>query len=317
MSVPIPPAAPVAAPPIAGPVAAPQASGGPIAQLTRLVGWVLFLAWRRRGMVITLMALLLAGYLVTQLFLWLSWASFSEINAQQPFAEALSFPLAASFAGGVYKVIGTLLLIVLAGALIGSEYAYGTHRLSLARGVGRGQFLTAQVIALAILALISSAALILIGALLGVIGGLITGGGEAISAAGIGELMVFWLAVALNAFAYAVVALWIGTIGRSVAGAIAGPLIYVFVEFVVAGVLSVFQNAVNPDALTRLLAAIPDYMLGPNAEELVQLSGQTPYKLLFYSGHVGETHALVMVALYCALFIGSAYFIFRLRDVRE
>lgn len=317
MSVPVPPVAPAVAPPIASPLAAPQASGGPIAQLMRLVGWELFLAWRRRGMVITLMALMLVGYLVTQLFLWVSWASLDDAAARLIFAHALSFPQSASFAGGVYNEIGTLLLIVLAGALIGSEYAYGTHRLSLARGVGRGQLLAAQVIALAILALISTAALIMLGGLLGIVGGLATGGGEAISITGLGEMVVFWLAVALNGFAYAVIALWMGTIGRSVAGAIAGPLIFVFVELVATGILSVFQNAPNPDALTRLLAAIPDYMLGANLSELIQLSGQTPYKLLDYTGRLGVAHALVMVALYCALFIGSAYFIFRSRDVRE
>ena len=320
MSAPLPPSAPpapVAPVAVINPAVAPQPSGSWTIQLARLVGWELFLAWRRRGMVITLAVALLTLYALTELFLWLSWLSATDSRAQSAFAQLLAFPSSTSFAGEFYNEIGTPLLIVLAGALIGSEYAYGTHRLSLARGVARGQLLAAQVLALAVLALVSSAAMLLLGSILGFISALAIGGGQAISVGGLGELGVFWLAVALNAFAYGLIALWIGTIGRSVAGAIAGPLIYIFVEVVATGILSIFRYTPNPDALTRLIAAIPDYLLGNNTGELIQLSGQSPYRLLDYSGHLGVAHALVMVTLYCVVFIASAYFIFRSRDVRE
>jgi ABC-2 type transport system permease protein len=286
--------------------------------MARLVRWELFLAWRRRGMVITLSALLLAGYTLVQLFMWLSWANLDLYSEQQQqIAKLLSFPMSISVAGQYFNEVGALLLIVLAGALIGSEYSYGTHRLSLARGVGRGQLLMAQVIALGILALLASGVLLLLGTVVGAFGGMALGGAEALSVAGLGELVGFWLAVALNAFAYALLALWIGTLGRSVAAAIAGPLVYIFIELVATSLFTVFRYAPNPSAMTRFISSIPDYLLGSNTSEVIQLGGQSPYRLLEHTGQLGLAHALIVVAVYCALFIASAYLVFRGRDVRE
>ena len=124
-------------------------------------------------------------------------------------------------------------------------------------------------------------------------------------------------AIALNTFAYALIAVWIGTLGRSVAAAIAGPLVYIFIELVATEILSYLRYAPNPDAVTQFLSAIPDYLLGSNTSELIQLSGHSPYPLLADSGHLGWTHALIVVAVYCALLIVSAYLVFRGRDVRE
>jgi ABC-2 type transport system permease protein len=322
MMTPLPPTtAPVSAGLVsAGPLGAPapRATGGWPMQLARLARWELFLAWRRRGMVITLSALLLAGYVIILLFQWLTWVGLSGYpDAQSQIAPSLAFPASISTAGQYFSVIGALFLIVLAGALVGSEYSFGTHRLSLARGVGRGQLIAAQVIAVAILALIASGAMLALGAVAGVFGGLALGSGSALSVSGIGELLVYWLSVALNAFAYALIALWIGTLGRSVAAAIAGPLVYIFVEVVAATLLRIYRYAPNPDALTRFISSIPDYLLGVNLSEVVQLSAQAPYKLLDYTGQLGWAHALIVVAVYCALFIVSAYLVFRGRDVRE
>lgn len=317
MSLPVP-STPVGALPVSAPAPAPRPDGGWATQMARLVGWELFLAWRRRGMVITLGALLFVGYALVELFVWLTWVNTSQDSeVQSQVAKLLVFPGAISLSGQYFNEIGTLLLIVLAGALVGSEYSYGTHRLSLARGVGRGQLLMAQVVALAILALVTSGATLLLGAVAGGFGQMGIGGSPALSVAGFGELLGFWLAIALNTFAYALVALWMGTLGRSVAAAIAGPLVYIFVELVASNLLGVFRYALNPDAMTRFVGSIPDYLLSSNTSEVIQLSGQSPYALLEYTGHLGWAHALVMIALYSALFIVSAYLVFRGRDVRE
>ena len=69
--------------------------------------------------------------------------------------------------------------------------------------------------------------------------------------------------------------------------------------------------------MTQFLSAIPDYLLGSNTSEIIQLSGQSPYILLAHSGQLGWAHALIVVGVYCALFIVSSYLVFRGRDVRE
>ncbi len=318
MTLPVPPAAPLSAVPVSAPAPAPRAVGSWAKQLARLVRWELYLAWRRRGMIITLSALLLAGYALVEVFIWLSWASLNQYNEpQSQVAKFLVFPTSISMSGQYFNEVGALLLIVLAGALVGSEYSYGTHRLSLARGVGRGQLIAAQVIAVAILALIASGVTLLLGTIAGAFGGLALGGSSGLSVAGAGELLGFWLAIALNTFAYALIAVWIGTLGRSVAAAIAGPLVYIFIELVATEFLSIFRYTPNPDAMTRFLTTIPDYLLGSNTSEIIQLSGQTPYVLLPHTGQLGWAHALIVVGVYCALFIVSAYLVFRGRDVRE
>ena len=82
MMTPLPPtAAPVSSGPVGAP--APKATGGWATQLARLVGWELFLAWRRRGMVITLSALLFAGYVIVVLFQWLTWVGLSDYPEAQ------------------------------------------------------------------------------------------------------------------------------------------------------------------------------------------------------------------------------------------
>jgi ABC-2 type transport system permease protein len=296
---------------------APQPSGGWFTQLVRLVGWEVFLAWRRRAMLITLSAILLAIYVISLAFFWIAWVITPGGGAQDVIVPYLVYPGATVIAGQVFSQIGTLLLIVLAGALIGSDYTYGVHRLSLARGVGRGQLLAAQVIALALLALAASAIMLILGTLVGAVGSVMIGGAQAVSAAGLSELAGFWLAIALNAFAYELIALCVGTLGRSVAAAIAGPLVYIFVEVVVTGILAIFKIIPNPTAFVRFIAAIPDYLLGNNTNEVIQLSGQTPYVLLNYTGQLGWTHSLIVIVVYCVALIAVAYVVFRQRDVRE
>ena len=79
MTLPVPPAAPLSAVPVSAPAPAPRAVGGWATQLARLVRWELYLAWRRRGMIITLSALLLAGYALVESFMWLSWANLGSV----------------------------------------------------------------------------------------------------------------------------------------------------------------------------------------------------------------------------------------------
>jgi ABC-type transport system involved in multi-copper enzyme maturation permease subunit len=304
---------------MATPVAAPQPTGGWLLQLTRLTGWELFLAWRRRAMVITLSSLLLGIYAIFVVVIGLLWVleSPDTPNGQNIYTQFLVYPEAITIAGGIFTLVGVLLLMVLVGALIGSDYAYGVHRLSLARGVGRGQLLTAQIVALALLALISSAVMVLLGAIIGGVGSALLGGGSALSLGGLGQLALYWLMLALNAFAFALIGLSVGTLGRSVAAAIAGPLVYIFVEYIATEALFIAFQLMRPGPSRDLVAAIPQYFLGFNTNALIQLSLQGPYHLDSSPSQVSWLHALVVVAFYGVALISAAYISFRVRDVRE
>ena len=313
--------APMTPPPafIAEP-AAPTPDGNWLTEFARLVRWELFLAWRRRAMIITLTCLLLAGYQLIVLVQYGIYASDSaDTSSATDIGQALTFPGALGVIGALISYAGVLLFVVLAGALIGSEYSYSTLRLSLARGVGRGRLLAAQIGALAILALLLSALALILSALVGLLGlalGLPQAAGV-LSAGLFGEIVVYWLAVAFNIFAYALIAVWIGTLSRSVAGAIAGPLVIIVVEVVTANFLVALGSLSPERPLLNFIAHIPDYMMGVNTNALITWAGDGPYPFTSGGASVGVAHALIVSLAYCALFIAISYLALRNRDILE
>lgn len=312
--------APFIAPASVAEPTAPTPGGSWLREFARLVRWELFLAWRRRAMMITLGSLLLVGYLLIVLFQYAVFIT-SGVDGQASGAqgENLTFPGALSVGGGYVSYVGVVLFVVLAGALIGSEYSYSTLRLSLARGVGRGRLLAAQVVALALMALGLTALMLILSGLIGLLG-TATGFSQTnttLSAALVGELIAYWLALAFNIFAYALIALWIGTLSRSVAGAIAGPLVFIVVEVVASEILTGIAVVSERSTLINIVAHIPQYLLGANVGALITLTGDDPYALTSGQAAVSLPHALVVSAVYCALFIGISYLALAHRDIVE
>lgn len=300
--------------------AAPTPEGGWLTQFARLARWELFLALRRRAMVITLGALLLVGYLAVVLVQFAIYLAAPDEAGAKGIGAGLGFPGGMGVAGGYITSAGVLLFVVLVGALIGSEYSYSTLRLSLARGVGRGQFLAAQIVAVAILALGLTAVAMLLGAATGGLGALIGMPTLVTPGLSVGETLLYWLALAYNIFCYALIAVCIGTLTRSVAGGIAGPLVFIVVEVVVTDVLLALSAFPVDSPLLLTLSHTPEYLLGSNTSALITLAGAGPYPLT--SGQVISValtwpHALIVSAIYCALFIASSYLVLRNRDVVE
>jgi ABC-type transport system involved in multi-copper enzyme maturation permease subunit len=300
---------------------APTTASGWFAQFSRLVRWELFLAIRRRAMIITLSVLLLVGYLLVLLVDFAIYESGPNDPTIASIGSALSFPGSISVSGGFIANAGVLLFVVLVGALIGSEYSYSTLRLSLARGVGRGQLLAAQITAVAIFALSLTAVAIALGALAGGFGQLLGISSPAtLAGLSIGELLAYWLALAYNLFAYALIAVCLGTLTRSVAGGIAGPLVFIVIEVVVTSVLTALALVPIESPLLKLIVQTPAYLMGVNTGALITLAGAEPYPLTI--GAVSNPtltvpHSLIVSAIYCVLFILSSYLVLRSRDIVE
>ncbi len=297
---------------------APTPDAGALNQFARLVRWELFLAWRRRGMVITLASLLLAGYAIFVLLQFIVYQSMIMYDGAPGPSHGLTFPGSVGVSGGYIAHIGVLLFIVLTGALIGSEYSYNTLRLSFARGVGRGQLLAAQIVALALIAFAICGIFILFGlmtAFLSVIFGVV-GDSVAFSGAGLLQIFVYWLALAFNIFAYALISVCIGTLSRSVAGAIAGPLVFIVVEVIASSLLIGLSGPYSSPTL-RTLGEIPSYFLGSNTSALETYAGRAPYFIETSAASVSMTHALLVSLAYVIVFIGLSYVILRRRDIVE
>jgi ABC-type transport system involved in multi-copper enzyme maturation permease subunit len=242
-------------------------------------------------------------------------------GADQAFAQLLTFPDNLAVIGGYTTFMGTILLCILAGALIGNEYSFGTQRLALSRGVSRAQLIVSQVWALALLALIVSGFMIWLAALFGLTIGPLVGGTLSVpSLADLGQLLLFWLALALDLLAYALIALLLATLGRSTAAGIAGSLGYITFEAVVLPILVLVAVGLGGTTGTTMIT-IYHSLLGPNLA--VVLAG-VEAALLHPSSSANATpgvsdipliQGLLVSLLYCAALIGLSYWLVRKRDV--
>ena len=249
----------------------------------------------------------------------------AQQQAQQQGADAvrdatLVFPSDLVVAGTYTSYMGVFLICIMAGALVGGEYGYSVLRLSISRGVSRSQHFIAQSAALAILSLAVAAVMLLLGALIGVtIGPALGGSLLAPSLRGVGELIVYWLALGLNLFVYTLIAQCFATLGKSALAGIGVPLAYLLLEVVAGAIISVIGTvltlAQNPSG--PFVQHIPDWFLGTNVGSLVKDAGQYPYNLAFGTAPVSTTHALLVTLAYCAALIAVGYLVFRSRDITD
>ncbi|HEU5368911.1 MAG TPA: hypothetical protein VFU69_10620, partial [Ktedonobacterales bacterium] len=204
----------------------------------------------------------------------------------------------------------------------------GTQRLALSRGASRAQVLAGQVGALALLALVVSAGMLLLGALLGFVLGPALGASiPAIPAEGLLQLLGFWMAIALQLFAYALIALLLGTLGRSTAAGIAGSLGYLIVEVIVSSILTTIALEVSfsDPNFSNALGHVQAFFLGPNLSATLSGVNQAPLDLGGQNSSsvtsalaiyvIPPLQGLAVSLLYCILLGGLSYWVLRRRDV--
>lgn len=237
--------------------------------------------------------------------------------------KSLTFPGVLGPVGGYTGFMGIILLCILAGALIGDEYSFGTQRLALSHGVSRAQLLAGQVGALAMLALAAAGAMLILGALIGfTVGPLLGGSIPAIPIGGLLEIVGFWLGLSLQLFAYALIALLLATLGRSTAAGIAGSLGYVLFELVALPILAVIALSQIGASSGSVLAHVQDFFLGPNISALLSGVNQSPLDLGGGSSAgnpfnhiINPSQGLLASLLYCVVLAGLSYWVLRKRDV--
>ncbi|HLY30658.1 MAG TPA: hypothetical protein VKQ36_06495 [Ktedonobacterales bacterium] len=248
-------------------------------------------------------------------------AQAAQQQAADQFRDTLLlFPGSLEVAATYTSYLGVLLLAILAGALVGGEYGFTVLRLSVSRGVTRAQHFIGQAAAMGIISLIISAGMLLLGALIGVtIGPLLGGSLLAPSPRGIVELLGYWLALALNLFAYATLAQSFATLTKSTAGGIGISLAYVIVETVATGLLTTIGLALTVIGNTSgpFLQHIPDWFMGNALGALRQYAGAYPYSLAVGTAPMTLAQALLVPVGYCAVLLGGAYLVFRRRDITE
>lgn len=235
--------------------------------------------------------------------------------------DQLGFPVSLGRTGSYTSFMGVLLACILAATVIGGEYGAGTLRLAISRGVGRGQLVAAQSLALAVIALVVAGGMLVLGALAGlVVGPLVGAHPPAIGANGWVEIGVYWLALALNIYIFELVALYFATLGRSVAAGIGAGLGYLVGESIVSAILMAVSQGV-PGAFGEFLGHIPEWLLGINAGAIWVNVSQSPVDLGISTSttlvKLTTGHAVGVTLAYCAVLIGFTYLLVRARDITD
>jgi ABC-type transport system involved in multi-copper enzyme maturation permease subunit len=219
----------------------------------------------------------------------------------------------AKYALGLFSVLA----IILAGTLVGGEYSLGTVRLMFTRGPTRVQFLLAKIAVLACYLVPSILFWILLGTGIGAVMAHLAGIGAGwgfLTAAEFGHFVLFVLLVMLYCFAYMMMALFFGTVGRSTIAAIVAPLIWLGAEPVVGNVITALVGN-NTGGLADFIKSIPTWFLGPNLSMLLydqqHALGVAPANPADYS----PTHSLLVVAAYLVAFVGISALLTVRRDV--
>jgi ABC-type transport system involved in multi-copper enzyme maturation permease subunit len=135
--------------------------------------------------------------------------------------------------------------IILAGTLVGGEYSLGMVRLMFTRGPTRLQFLIAKAVVLAIYVIPTVLFLMLLGMAIGAIMAQLAGIGTGLSfltAAHLGHIVLYLLLAILYWYAYMLMALFFGTVGRSTVAGIVGPLIVLAIEPLLSSTITVLTG---------------------------------------------------------------------------
>jgi len=213
-------------------------------------------------------------------------------------------------------IVGIVLLVILVGTIAGGEYGTGTIRLLFIRGPTRTQFLLAKLGAALVVIFITLLLMTLLGVLTGQVCNPVSGiaqTGDFWSAAWIGHALLYLLIALFNWFMFAAIAIFFATLGRSTAAGVVAGISWLFVEPILGSVLTLL-GTFSRGALGDFLKAIPNYFIGNNFSALLNDQGQnlsfgapTPTVSVF--------HAVIVLLVYFAFFIGLAWWINRRRDV--
>ena len=133
----------------------------------------------------------------------------------------------------------------------------------------------------------------------------------------LGHAVLYLLIAILGLFTYAMMALFLSTLGRSTAAGMVGVLTWSFLIEPAISVIALLGKSIS-GPLGSFFQSLPDYLIGSNISNL--LSNQDPYIFPTPTGsHVApqlsNIHSLLVLCIYLVVFIGVALWVNMRRDV--
>jgi ABC-type transport system involved in multi-copper enzyme maturation permease subunit len=240
--------------------------------------------------------------------------------ARQRALESVSTPLrppaSVDVALQVGSLVGLILIVILAGTIVGGEYSVGTVRLMFTRGPTRTQFFLSKVGAILICVMLGMIVLVPLGILTGAILNLFTGIGidfSFFSGAWFLHTLLKLLIVILELFVFGMLALCLSTLGRATAAGVAGSLVWWGMETVLGGFLFLIGNTIT-GAPGNVVRAIPDYFISNSIGALSQNQDHS-IASTSQASTISDLQALITLVVYLAVFIGVAWWVNQKRDV--
>lgn len=231
-------------------------------------------------------------------------------------AETLTYPRALEGIFGISQSVGGILLVILTASVVGGEYAWGTVRVALARGIGRRNYLTAKLIAVMLLSLLGLLIALFLGSIFaGITTRLIEGGIDwsflSLSLAGKLLAMIgrtwFVLLVPISMTAMVVV------LTRSSAAATGVGIAYGLLETIVIVILA---------QITGWGETLRSYTIGYNVNSIIALNslGGEPLRVGINLGNFPTQEPSLLnsggiLAGYLLAFLLAMFYSFQKRDI--
>jgi ABC-type transport system involved in multi-copper enzyme maturation permease subunit len=232
-------------------------------------------------------------------------------------AGELGLPISLSIIVGTTLTVGRILIIALAGIIVGEEYGVGTVRLMLTRGPTRIQFMLAKVGAILVCDGIGVFGMTLLGILAGQLFTPFTPFHQSfafLNIAWIGHAFLLILYLLLGLIVYALMALFFATLGKATAAGVGITLVWVLVVEVLGETLGIVGKAIQGTSGTVLLG-ISKCLIGPNVDALLQNQSYYLFGNSSTPSDVPDVQALLVFAFYIVLFVGLSWWITERRDV--
>ena len=245
--------------------------------------------------------------------------STAELSA---FTAPLHLPASLITTGKIIEYVGLVLMVILAGTIVGGEYGVGTIRVLLTRGPTRTQHLLAKILAILIYIARTTIILLAIGIIVGALYSLWIGINLDFSfftSDWVLHAVAYILLVVLKLFIYAMLALSLATLGRSTAAGVAGGIVWWFLEGLLGPIL-LGVGLINPGITGDILKAIPEYFVGNNIDVL--LTEQSNYLMaagnnaaITLTGNIPDWRAWLVIAAYLVVLLGITWWVSQKRDI--
>jgi ABC-type transport system involved in multi-copper enzyme maturation permease subunit len=229
--------------------------------------------------------------------------------------DQVHLPLSLTVAVEVPRLLGVVLTIILVGSIVGSEYGIGTIRLMLTRGPSRIQFLLGKMGAGLVCIVLGLLLMALFGILVGQILSLffnVSTDWHFFSLDWLGHALLYLLCAMFGLSVYAMMALFLATLGRSSTAGVAGGMMWSLLEPVFGVLISTIGTHMQ-GPLATFFVGVPDYLISNNIGALLQ--NQSLFLTHDQPAGISNLHALLVLAMYLFMFFSLSWWIMERRDV--